>query len=328
MLVIIIIPNNLIMTNNNQNLSSYLEEQKFDQDLSIVLKTIAETCFEISKTVRSSGIKKLLGKTGEINVQGEEVEKLDIFANNLLIENLSKTGKVFLMGSEEIESAIIPNHNEESSKYVVVFDPLDGSSNIDVSITIGTIFAVYKKLNNDQNDLENLLQKGENAIIAGYTVYGSSTVMCLSSPKDTSMFSFDENGTAIRTHKSISHGNSKVYAVNESNWNKFSEKDKNWINKLKSGDEGKYTARYVGSLVADFHRNLIKGGIFAYPSVDGNGRLRLIYECNPLSFIAKNTSGDASDGINKILQIKPSDLHQRVGFYVGSKKELEIRDIS
>tara|TARA_Y100001970_G_scaffold59490_3_gene75693 strand:- start:2656 stop:3606 length:951 start_codon:yes stop_codon:yes gene_type:complete len=314
---------------NNENLNSYLESQKFSPDLNIILKTIADTCFDISETIRSSGIKNLLGKTGEINVQGEEVEKLDIYANNLLIDNLSKTGKVFLMGSEEIETAIIPENNNDA-QYVVVFDPLDGSSNIDVAVTIGTIFAVYKKVNNNQNDLENLLQKGENAIVAGYTVYGSSTVMCISSPEDTSMFSFNKSGIALKTHSSLSHGNSKVYAVNESNWNTFTEKDKNWINKLRSGDEGKYTARYVGSLVADFHRNLIKGGIFAYPSnpITGEGRLRLIYECNPLSFIAENTSGNANDGEKKILKIKPSDLHQRVGFYIGTKEEIEIRDKS
>lgn len=318
------------MTNNNENLNSYLEEQKFSPNLNIILKTIANTCFDISETIRSSGIKNLLGKTGEINVQGEEVEKLDIYANNLLIDNLSKTGKVFLMGSEEIETAIIPENNNDDADYVVVFDPLDGSSNIDVAVTIGTIFAVYKKVNNNQNDLENLLQKGENAIVAGYAVYGSSTVMCISAPEDTSMFSFNKNGIALKTHSSVSHGNSKVYAVNESNWNNFTAKDKNWINKLRSGDEGKYTARYVGSLVADFHRNLIKGGIFAYPSnpITGEGRLRLIYECNPLSFIAENTSGNANDGEKKILQIKPSDLHQRVGFYIGTKEEIEIRDKS
>jgi fructose-1,6-bisphosphatase I len=318
------------MTNNNENLNSYLEEQKFSPNLNTILKTIANTCFDISETIRSSGIKNLLGKTGEINVQGEEVEKLDIYANNLLIDNLSKTGKVFLMGSEEIETAIIPENNNHDADYVVVFDPLDGSSNIDVAVTIGTIFAVYKKLNNNQNDLENLLQKGENAIVAGYTVYGSSTVMCISAPDDTSMFSFNKDGIALKTHSSVSHGNSKVYAVNESNWNNFTEKDKNWINKLRSGDEGKYTARYVGSLVADFHRNLIKGGIFAYPSnpMTGEGRLRLIYECNPLSFIAENTLGNANDGERKILQIKPSDLHQRVGFYIGTKEEIEIRDKS
>ncbi|MFL2653472.1 MAG: class 1 fructose-1,6-bisphosphatase [Dehalococcoidia bacterium] len=315
------------MIKNNEELNSYLTNQNLNEDLILVLKTISDSCFEISETIRSSGINNLIGKTGEINVQGEKVEKLDEYANNLLIRNLSHTGKVFLMGSEEIESAIIPNPNNIDSEYVVVFDPLDGSSNIDVSVTIGTIFAIYKKINNDQNDLENLLQKGKNAIVAGYTVYGSSTVMCLSSSVDTSLFSFDKNGRALRTHSNIKHGNSNIYSVNESNWNNFTEKDKSWIKKLKSGTEGEYTARYVGSLVSDFHRNLIKGGVFAYPydSITGEGRLRLIYECNPLSFIANNTNGDASDGERKILEIKPSNLHQRVGFYVGSKKEMEIR---
>jgi len=315
------------MTKKTEDLDSYLENQKFNNNLSILIQSISNTCFEISRTISSSGINNLLGKTGEINVQGEHVEKLDELANNLIIEKLSNSGQVFLMGSEEIESAIIPKPNNPNAEYIVVFDPLDGSSNIDVSVTIGTIFAIYKKINNDQDDLENLLQIGENAIVAGYTVYGSSTVMCLSTPKDTSFFSFDKNGRALKTHSKISHGSSKVYSINESNWNMFTEKDKNWINNLKSGIVGKYTARYVGSLVADFHRNLIKGGVFSYPSnpKTGEGRLRLIYECNPLAFIAQNTNGDANDGETKVLKIKPTDLHQRIGFYIGSKEEIEIR---
>ena len=141
------------------------------------------------------------------------------------------------------------------------------------------------------------------------------------------MFSFDKNGKALVTNEKIIHGNSKVYSVNESNWNKFTDKDKRWIESLRSGENGKYTARYVGSLVADFHRNLLKGGVFAYPAdpKTGQGRLRLIYECNPLSFIAENTGGDANDGENKILNLAPNDLHQRVGFYIGSKEEIDIR---
>jgi len=315
------------MTKKTEDLDWYLENQQFNNNLRILIQSISDTCFEISKTISSSGINNLLGKTGEINVQGEQVEKLDEFANSLIIEKLSKSRQVFLMGSEEIESSIVPEPNNPEAEYVVVFDPLDGSSNIDVSVTIGTIFAIYRKINNNQDDVENLLQKGENAIVAGYTVYGSSTVMCISTPKDTSLFSFDKNGNALKTHSKISHGSSKVYSVNESNWNIFTEKDKNWINNLKSGNVGKYTARYVGSLVADFHRNLIKGGIFSYPSnpKTGEGRLRLIYECNPLAFIAQNTNGDANDGETKILKIKPTDLHQRIGFYIGSIDEIEIR---
>ncbi|MED5283320.1 MAG: class 1 fructose-bisphosphatase, partial [Chloroflexota bacterium] len=244
-----------------------------------------------------------------------------------LIKSLSNTGKVFLMGSEEIKSVIVPSPNNSNADYIVVFDPLDGSSNIDVSVTVGTIFAIYKKINNDQRDISNLLQKGSQAIVAGYTVYGSSSVMCISSKEDTSMFSFDNNGKALVTDEKITHGNSKVYSINESNWNKFTDKDKRWIESLRSGENGKYTARYVGSLVADFHRNLLKGGIFAYPAdpKTGQGRLRLIYECNPLSFIAENTGGDANDGENKILNLAPDDLHQRVGFYIGSKEEIDVR---
>ena len=315
------------MDKKNKLLDDYLDDLDLDDNLKKILSVISNTCYKISEAIRSSNINNLVGKTGEINVQGEQVEKLDEFSNDLLIKNLSESGKVFLMGSEEIESVIVPNPNNKDADYIVVFDPLDGSSNIDVAVTIGTIFAIYKKINNDQSDESNLLQKGSNAIVAGYTVYGSSSVMCISSKEDTSMFSFDKNGKALVTNEKIIHGNSKVYSVNESNWNKFTDKDKRWIESLRSGENGKYTARYVGSLVADFHRNLLKGGVFAYPAdpKTGQGRLRLIYECNPLSFIAENTGGDANDGENKILNIAPNDLHQRVGFYIGSKEEIDIR---
>ena len=314
------------MVNNNQDLSEYLNNLDIESDLKKIISVISSTCYEISEEIRLSNINNLVGKTGEINVQGEQVEKLDELANNLLIKNLSETGKVFLMGSEEIESVIIPHPNNKNAEFIVVFDPLDGSSNIDVSVTIGTIFAIYKRVNSDQNDDSNLLQEGNKAIAAGYTVYGSSTVMCISTKEDTSMFSFDKKGDPTITNPKIIHGESKVYSVNESNWNKFTEKDKRWITSLKSGVNGKYTARYVGSLVADFHRNLLKGGIFSYPAdpKTGIGRLRLIYECNPLSFIAKNTNGYASDGEKSILEIKPENLHQRVGFYIGNNIEMSI----
>ena len=314
------------MTNNKSDLNEYLIGLDIDNKIKEIVKILSSTCFTISETIRESSINNLIGKTGEINIQGEQVEKLDEFANNLLISNLSKTGNVFAMGSEEIESIISPISNNNDAEYIVVFDPLDGSSNIDVSVTIGTIFSIYKKVNSDKNDEANLLQKGKNIILAGYTVYGPSTVMCISEKTNTSMFSFDKDGVEILTHKNIKHGNSKIYSVNESNWNKFTEKDKRWISKLKSGDIGKYTSRYVGSLVADFHRNLLKGGIFAYPAdpITGIGRLRLIYECNPLSFIAQNTNGDATDGKNKILDIAPVNLHQRVGLYIGNIEEMNI----
>ena len=314
------------MTNKKSDLNEYLNSIGIDDEIKKIVKVLSSTCFEISQAIRESGKNNLIGKTGEINIQGEHVEKLDEFANNLLISNLSKTGNVFAMGSEENETIISVKTNNQDAKYIVVFDPLDWSSNIDVAVTIGTIFAIYKKVNSDQTDKANLLQKGKNIILAGYAVYGSSTVMCLSKKSNTSMFSFDNNGLEILTNENINHGNSKVYSVNESNWNKFTDKDKRWISKLKSADLGKYTSRYVGSLVADFHRNLLKGGVFAYPAdpTTGIGRLRLIYECNPLAFIAQNTEGNATDGNEKILDLQPLDLHQRVGLYIGNNEEIEI----
>ena len=231
------------MVNNNQDLSEYLNNLDIESDLKKIISVISSTCYEISEEIRLSNINNLVGKTGEINVQGEQVEKLDELANNLLIKNLSETGKVFLMGSEEIESVIIPHPNNKNAEFIVVFDPLDGSSNIDVSVTIGTIFAIYKRVNSDQNDDSNLLQEGNKAIAAGYTVYGSSTVMCISTKEDTSMFSFDKKGHPTISNPKIIHGESKVYSVNESNWNKFTEKDKRWITSLKSGENGQNMAR-------------------------------------------------------------------------------------
>ena len=237
------------MIKKNKFLDDYLNELDLNDDIKKIISVISKTCHKISEAIRYSNINNLVGKTGVINVQGEQVQKLDEFSNNLLIESLSNTGKVFLMGSEEIKSVIVPSPNNLNADYIVVFDPLDGSSNIDVSVTVGTIFAIYKKINNDQRDISNLLQKGSEAIVAGYTVYGSSSVMCISSREDTSMFSFDNNGKALVTDEKITHGNSKVYSINESNWNKFTDKDKRWIESLRSGENGKYTARYVLSLI-------------------------------------------------------------------------------
>ena len=301
------------MVNKTTSLEEYIDSFIEDSNLQEVIRSISTACKTISNSVRLAGINDLLGKTGDINVQGEKVEKLDEFANNTLINQLSKSKKVFMMGSEE---------------YIVVFDPLDGSSNIDVSISIGTIFAIYKKINSNQQDVDNLLQKGNQILASGYTVYGSSTVLCLSIPNKTSLFTLSDNQEFFLTTENIVHGNSKVYSINESNWNKFTEGNKLWVNKLRSGKFGKYTARYVGSLVADFHRNLIKGGVFAYPAdpKSGIGRLRLIYECNPLAFIAKQTKGRATDESEDILDIKPSALHQRVGLYIGGTEEINIRE--
>ena len=316
------------MVNKTTSLEEYIDSFIEDSNLQEVIRSVSTACKTISNSVRLAGINDLLGKTGDINVQGEKVEKLDEFANNTLINQLSKSKKVFMMGSEEIESIILPKPENPNAEYIVVFDPLDGSSNIDVSISIGTIFAIYKKINSNQQDVDNLLQKGNQILASGYTVYGSSTVLCLSILNKTSLFTLSDNQEFFLTTENIVHGDSKVYSINESNWNKFTEENKLWVNKLRSGEFGKYTARYVGSLVADFHRNLIKGGVFAYPAdpKSGIGRLRLIYECNPLAFIAKQTKGRATDESEDILDIKPSALHQRVGLYIGGTEEINIRE--
>jgi fructose-1,6-bisphosphatase I len=293
----------------------------------------------ISKEVNKAGLVDILGSTGEINIQDEAVQKLDVFANRIIVERMQHIGQLCCMGSEEIADLIDIPPQYPKGNYILLFDPLDGSSNIDVNISIGTIFGIYKKVG-DETDinflLHEVLQRGIKQVAAGYFIYGSSTIMVYTTGNGVHGFTlFPSVGEFLLSHEDIRiPEKGKIYSVNESNYPYWDEKTRDLIDyfKTKDKDSGRpYTARYVGSLVADFHRNLLKGGIFMYPAdlkdpKKPSGKLRLMVEANPLAMVVEQAGGYASDGHGPILDIRPTDLHQRVPLYIGSRKDVELAE--
>jgi fructose-1,6-bisphosphatase I len=293
----------------------------------------------ISKEVNKAGLVDILGSTGEINIQDEAVQKLDVFANRIIVERMQHIGQLCCMGSEEIADLIDIPPQYPKGNYILLFDPLDGSSNIDVNISIGTIFGIYKKVG-DETDinflLHEVLQPGIKQVAAGYFIYGSSTIMVYTTGNGVHGFTlFPSVGEFLLSHEDIRiPEKGKIYSVNESNYPYWDEKTRDLIDyfKTKDKDSGRpYTARYVGSLVADFHRNLLKGGIFMYPAdlkdpKKPSGKLRLMVEANPLAMVVEQAGGYASDGHGPILDIRPTDLHQRVPLYIGSRKDVELAE--
>jgi fructose-1,6-bisphosphatase I len=293
----------------------------------------------ISKEVNKAGLVDILGSTGEINIQDEAVQKLDVFANRIIVERMQHIGQLCCMGSEEIADLIDIPPQYPKGNYILLFDPLDGSSNIDVNISIGTIFGIYKKVG-DETDinflLHEVLQPGLKQVAAGYFIYGSSTIMVYTTGNGVHGFTlFPSVGEFLLSHEDIRiPEKGKIYSVNESNYPYWDEKTRSLIDyfKTKDKDSGRpYTARYVGSLVADFHRNLLKGGIFMYPAdlkdpKKPSGKLRLMVEANPLAMVVEQAGGYASDGHGPILDIQPTDLHQRVPLYIGSRKDVELAE--
>ncbi len=293
----------------------------------------------ISKDVNKAGLVDILGSTGEINIQDEAVQKLDVFANRIIVERMQHIGQLCCMGSEEIADLIDIPPQYPKGNYILVFDPLDGSSNIDVNISIGTIFGIYKKVG-DETDinflLHEVLQPGIKQVAAGYFIYGSSTIMVYTTGNGVHGFTlFPSVGEFLLSHEDIRiPEKGKIYSVNESNYPYWDEKTRSLIDYFKTKDKKSgrpYTARYVGSLVADFHRNLLKGGIFMYPAdlkdpKKPSGKLRLMVEANPLAMVVEQAGGYASDGHGPILDIQPTDLHQRVPLYIGSRKDVELAE--
>ncbi|OPX41149.1 MAG: class 1 fructose-bisphosphatase [Thermoplasmata archaeon] len=292
----------------------------------------------ISREVNKAGLVDILGSTGKINVQEEQVQKLDVFANAIIVERMQHIGELCSMGSEEVADLIEIPPEYPKGNYILVFDPLDGSSNIDVNVSIGTIFGIYKRKNIDSDSdvmLEEVLQPGLKQVAAGYFIYGSSTIMVYTTGNGTGVHGFTlypSVGEFLLSHEDIRiPERGKIYSVNEGNSQYWDEKTRAMVNYFKGSDNalGKpYTSRYVGSLVADFHRNLLKGGIFMYPAdlkdpKKPTGKLRLMVEANPLSMVVTEAGGYASDGKGPILEIEPSELHQRVPLYIGSKKDVE-----
>ncbi len=286
---------------------------------------------QISYEVNKAGLLNVLGKAGGRNVQDEEQQKLDVMANETIIRTMEYTGYLCGMASEENEKVIEIPDAYPKGKYLLVFDPLDGSSNIDANVSIGTIFGIYRKGGGTGKCGEDdFLLPGRELVAAGYVIYGSSTMLVISTGHGVNGFTLDPNvGEFILSHKDIkTPSKGKIYSVNEGNYQYWDEKTKRAIDYFKEKDEATkrpYTARYIGSLVADFHRNLLYGGLFIYPrdSKSPKGKLRLLYEANPLAFIVENAGGTATDGKNRIMDIQPDGLHMRVPLVIGSREDVE-----
>lgn len=303
-------------------------------ELSRLLNAIVTAAKVISKDVRRAGlIDNFLGEQGNVNVQGEEQQKLDVIADKQFIKMLHNGGEVCAIASEENDDFVaFDDETSKNGKYVVLFDPLDGSSNIDVNVSIGTIFSIYKRKTpvGTLATVEDILQKGTEQVVAGYVLYGSSTMLVYTTGNGVNGFTLDPSiGEFCLSHPDMKMPlKSRLYGINEGNIAICHPGIKAYTNYCQSydNDYGKpYSGRYIGSLVADFHRNLIKGGIYIYPVTETSpkGKLRLLYECNPMSFIAEQAGGLATDGKNRILEIQPTELHQRVGYFTGSKNQME-----
>ena len=290
--------------------------------LNAVIMAIAEGSIRVQEQVQQAALVDALGTTGEINVQGEIIQRLDESSSNIFVETLSGSGHVAAIGCEEIETPVIVA-GEIADGFIVLMDPLDGSSNIDVAVSIGSIFGIWQRNPGETVNDASLLRKGSEQVAAAYVVYGSSTVLVLATKDNVCGFTLDSStGAYSVTHPNISiPADCPYYSTNEGNSKVLDEPTKRAIALLRD----KYSQRYVGSLVADFHRNLLKGGIFAYPA-DINrkdGRLRLMYEANPLGFVAEQAGGAASTGYERILDIPPRELHQRTPLILGNKDVVE-----
>jgi fructose-1,6-bisphosphatase I len=302
-------------------------------ELSGLLRDIGLAAKRINVEVNKAGLVDILGDAGSINVQGEDVKKLDIFANNQFMGVLQHGISCVGIGSEELDDFIaFDDQVSKNAKYVCLFDPLDGSGNIDVNVSIGTIFSVFRRVSpiGTVATAADFLQPGRNQVAAGYIVYGSSTMMVYATRRGVNGFTLDPSiGEFCLSHPSIQCPPfGKIYSVNHGNFFQYHEGIRKYIDvcqKKTIATGGPYTQRYIGSMVADVHRNLIKGGIFMYPGTTDkpNGKLRLLYECNPFAFITEVAGGKATNGIQRILDIQPTELHQRSPLFIGSKGMME-----
>jgi fructose-1,6-bisphosphatase I len=287
----------------------------------------------VNREIRIAGLADINGLYGSTNIQGEDQQKLDVFANNHFINALKHGGQCAAIASEENEDLIIfGNAYSQKGKYVVAMDPVDGSSNIEVNVPIGTIFSVYKRLTPEGTSatVDDLLQPGRKMVAAGYVIYGSSTILVYTTGNGVNGFTYDPSvGLFFLSHPDMMiPEEGTIYSLNEANYNYFPDGVKKFIKYCQVDDKETkrpYSTRYVGSLVADVHRNMIKGGIFIYPGNQKNpmGKLRLLYECAPMAFIIEQAGGKASDGFNPILDIEPYDIHQRSPLFIGSRKMVE-----
>ena len=298
-------------------------------ELTNLLYDLALASKVISGLVRRAGLVDVLGAVGQVNVQGEEQQKLDVIANEAMKDAFARTGRICVMGSEEDAEPIPVDGAYGYGKYTLLFDPLDGSSNIDVNVSIGTIFSIHRRRSESgPGTLDDLLQPGSEQVAAGYVIYGSSTVLVYSAGFGVHVFTLDPTIGEYRlcNHDIKTPEKGKYYSVNESYYSRWTDGYREVVRAFK-GDgsrDHRKNARYIGSLVADFHRNLLAGGVFMYPadSKSPNGKLRLLYEAAPLAFVAQHAGGHASNGTTPILDIRPTELHQRTPLLIGSREDV------
>lgn len=305
-------------------------------ELSAILGDIALASKIVNREVNKAGLVDILGAQGETNIQGEEQQKLDVYADEKFIAAFKNGGEICAIGSEENDDHLVfEGEFSQKGNYVALFDPLDGSSNIDVNVSIGTIFSIFRRKTERGSvaNINDLLQEGAEQVAAGYVLYGSSAMLVYTTGNGVNGFTLDPSiGEFCLSHPNMKFPKTgKTFSINEANYNLSSKGIRAFIDYCKVDDKDTnrpFTARYIGSLVADFHRNLIKGGIYIYPGTEKapKGKLRLLYECSPLAFIAEQAGGKASDGINRIMDIKPTELHQRVPYFVGSKDLVELAE--
>ena len=322
------------MSQRNQTLGEFIIENQnsfkyTSGELSRLINAIRLAAKVVNHEVNKAGLVDIIGTSGDTNIQGEDQQKLDIYANNLFIKAMTRRNIVCGIASEEEDHFVAINSQDENNqnKYVVLIDPLDGSSNIDVNVSVGTIFSIYRRVTEVGTPvtIDDFLQKGHKQVAAGYVIYGTSTMLVYTTGDGVNGFTLNPAiGTFYLSHPNMQFPkDGKIYSVNEGNYIHFPLGIKNYIKycQMEEGDRP-YTSRYIGSLVSDFHRNMIKGGIYMYPksSKNSNGKLRLLYECNPMAFIAEQANGLASNGYTRIMDIQPKELHQRVPFICGSKK--------
>lgn len=329
--------NDFEMQERNTTLGEFIiENQKAFQystgELSRIINSIRLAAKVVNYKVNKAGLVDIVGAAGEQNIQGEDQQKLDVFANETFIQTLINREIVCGIASEENDDyiTVAGADNSHNNKYVVLMDPLDGSSNIDVNVSVGTIFSVFRRITpmGTPVQMEDFLQPGVNQVAAGYVIYGTSTMLVYTTGHGVNGFTLNPAiGTFYLSHPNMQYKeNGTIYSINEGNYVHFPQGVKDYLKYCQKEEEDRpYTSRYIGSLVSDFHRNMIKGGIYIYPtsSKAPKGKLRLLYECNPMAFLAEQAGGKASDGFKRIMEIQPTELHQRVPFFCGSKNMVE-----
>ena len=329
--------NDFEMEERNKTLGEFIiekqEEFKYSSgELSRIINSIRLAAKVVNYKVNKAGLVDIVGAAGEQNIQGEDQQKLDVYANEIFIQTLINREIVCGIASEENDDFITVqgSDNGHNNKYVVLMDPLDGSSNIDVNVSVGTIFSVYRRVTpiGTPVTIEDFLQPGINQVAAGYVIYGTSTMIVYTTGHGVNGFTLNPAiGTFYLSHPNMTFSkDGNIYSINEGNYTHFPQGVKDYIKYCQTDEEDRpYTSRYIGSLVSDIHRNIIKGGIYIYPTSAKapKGKLRLLYECNPMAFIAEQAGGKASDGVDRIMEIVPTELHQRVPFFCGSYNMVE-----